>query len=412
MSGSSHAVMDLMLIPIKDVIDEVSKIPQATWTVPDPARPPVLRPRSPTGPAPVGQFPVFDDTGFTQPSSPRWREAVDTVRRRLAPGAEGPVPGGPAGVDAVAWYVSFHASPGGWGIYVPLSSLPIVDELYFAHLPIPRAERWRLIWDALLAHEAVHFAVDCACAWFELLHHAPLRWAVHKRMKCFSQGVEALRPCSSYFEAEESLANGHMLRTLVPQAREDSAKALRCFVRVQPPGYRDGETAKSDRGFAVTAAEVLRGYLSVWSTMWNLDPGNPALDLARLLPLDPAAVAQCPVWIVDDLDAAGLPPGAVRFFTCVSPIEETPDFRKEAKRLGLEDAWHRTKEKLKTSIPKSCDFKKWPKAGAGMWSVRVNDDIRAHLRQPQPHSSAGPQAPAQAPWLACEIGGHTAMGHG
>lgn len=401
-----------MLIPIKDVIDEVSKIPNATWSVTDPARPPLLVPRDPTDSAKVGRVPVFDDAGFTQPSSDRWRGAVETVRRHLAAGAEDHGPGAPAGVDAVAWYVSFHASPDRWGIYVPLSSLPIVDELHFAHLPVPRAERWRLIWDALLAHEAVHFAVDCACAWFELLHHAPLRRAMHDRMQAFGRGVEALRPYSSYFEAEEALANGHMLRTLVPRARKQAAEAIRRFVQAQPPGYRDGVTAESDRGFAATAAEVLRGYLSVWSTMWNLDPGNPALDLTRLLPLDPAAVAQCPVWIVDDLDAAGLPPGAVRFFTCVSPIKETQAFRKEAKRLGLEKAWDRTKNKLATRIPNSVDFKKWPKGDEGMWSVRVNRDIRAHLRQPSRHSSAGSPDPGQAPWLACKIGHHKAMGHG
>ncbi len=401
-----------MLIPIDVIIDGVTKIPRATWIAADPANPPELHPLVPTGPVSAGHAPVFDDSGFAPPSSPRWREAVDAVSRRFAPGAEGVTLGCPAGADAVAWYVSFHGSRDRWGVYVPLSSLPILDELYFVDLPIPRAERWRLIWDALLAHEAAHFAVDCACAWFELLHHSPLRRAVHDRMQASGQWGSALLPRSSYFEAEEALANGHVLRALGPRVGPEATDALRNFVRAQPPGYRDGEAAVTDAGFAAAVTEVLRGYLAVWSTAWNLDPGNPALDLSRLLPLDAADLAQCPVWVLNDLDVAGLPAGAVRLFARVAPIEETPAFRKKTKRLGLGNAWERTKVRLAESIPNGSAFKKWPQAGDGMWSIRITDGVRAHLRQPEPLSFLASDAPHPGTWLACDIGDHKAMGHG
>jgi hypothetical protein len=392
-----------MLIPIDDVIAEVRKIPGATWITADPARPPVLRPRDAAKLVQATPGPIFDDSGFTPPSSPSWGEAVNAVRRCLAPSTEEAALGGPAGMDAVAWYVSFHGSRDRWGIYIPLSSLPIVDELHFAHLPLPRVERWQLIWAALLAHEAVHFAVDWACAWFELLHHAPLRGAVYDRMQTSWPAGGALLPRSSYFEAEEALANGHVLRALGPRVGS-AAEALRRFIRGQPPGYRDGEAAETDTRFAATAAEVLRGYLSVWSTAWNLDPGNPALDFSRILPLDAAALAHCPVWVLDDLAAVDLSAGAVRLFTCVAPIEETPGFHKKAKRQRLEDAWKRTKARLAEGIPNGSDFKKWPKAGDRMWSIRVTDGVRAHLRQPED--------PQSEPWRACDIGDHKAMGHG
>lgn len=323
-----------MLISIEKVVTELGKIPRATWIAAEPTSPPVLRPRGSAKSVRPGPGPVFDDTGFALPSSSRWREAVETVSRRLAPEGGGTPPLGPVGADAVAWYVSFHGSRDHWGIYVPLSSLPILDELYFADLMIPRIERWRLVWDALLTHEAAHFAVDYACAWFELLHHAPLRRAMDNRMQALELGNSALLPRSSYFEAEEALANGHVLRTLESRVGPGAAKALRHFIRTQPPGYRDGEAAATDTGFAAAVAEVLRGYLAVWSTAWNLDPGNRALDFSRLLPLDAGDLAQCPVWVLDDLDAAGLPAGSVRLFAQVAPIEETPAFLKKTKRQG------------------------------------------------------------------------------
>lgn len=401
-----------MLVPLQVVINEVARIPQAIWTVDDPALPPVIRPRDPRRPVATGRDPIFDDDGFEPPATDRWREALDTLGRRVSSGTGGAGPGGQVGTDAAAWYVSFHASRGQWGIYIPLSSLPLLDELYFNKLPIPRVERWRLIWDMLLAHEAAHFAVDCACAWFELLHHAPLRRAVRDRMQATEPKSELLLPRSSYFEAEEALANGHLLRTLVPHVTPDAGEALRRFVRAQPPGYRDGEAAATNTGFAAAAAEALRGYLAVWSTLWNLDPGNPGLDFSRLLPLDSADLTHCPVWVLDDLDAVDLPPGSVRFFSHVAPISETEAFLKKARKQSLSDAWERTKARLAEGIPKGSDFKKWPKAGDGMWSVRVTDGVRAHLRQPSGQPSVVPGEDQPGTWTACDIGGHKAMGHG
>jgi hypothetical protein len=398
-----------MLRPINAVIAEIDKIPRATWEGSDPTKPPVLCPSTPLNPVPTGHTPVFDDSSFNQPSSPRWVEAVDAVRRRLAGSTGGGVRGQEVGIDVLAWYVSFHSNRNQWGIYVPLSSLPIVDELHFSHLPIPRAERWQIIWNALLAHESVHFAVDRACAWFELLHHAPISRAVRDRMEYAGPTGGAMLPHSSYFEAEEALANGYMLRALGCGLQDDAAAALRQFVRGQPPGYRDGEVAETDRGFVATAAEVMRGYLAVWSTLWNLDTGNPALDFSQLLPLSDADRTACPIWILDDLDAAGLPPDAVKLFSRITPIEETTAFSKTVKRRHLEGAWERLKARLAEGITNGSDFKKWPNEGDGMWSVRVTDGIRAHLLQPQ-HLSANPsKAPA---WLACKIGGHKEMGHG
>jgi hypothetical protein len=398
-----------MTISIEATIHGISQIPQAMWIDTDPSNPPVIRPRLPPSTVLVGHTPVFDDSGFVAPSSPRWQEAVTAVNRRVSHSFGSSMSNGPAGADAVAWYVSFHGSSDRWGIYIPLSSLPILDELYFAHLPVPRAERWRLVWDTLVAHEAAHFAVDLACAWFELLHHAPLRRPVRDRMRASSDWSNVLLPHSSYFEAEEAFANGHVLRAMRQNSVPGITDALLGFIRAQPPGYRDGERAATDFGFVAAATEVLRGYLSVWSSLWNLDPGHPALDLSRLLPLAPDELAQCPVWVLNDLDEVGLSASAVQMFARVAPIVESPDFRKMLKRKKLGDAWERTKVRLAGGIPNGIDFKKWPKDGDGMWSVRVTDGVRAHLRQP---SVLAMEDCYKSQWIACRIGHHKEMGHG
>jgi hypothetical protein len=255
-----------------------------------------------------------------------------------------------------------------------------------------------------MAHEIVHFAVDYAVAWFELLHHVPIRRAFSDRMYSdIARGVFPVR--SSYLEIEETLANGNVLREVVGRVDQDTSEALRRFIRHQPPGYRDGENAESDDGFAATVAETLRSYLSVWSSGWNIDPGNPGLDLSRLLPLEENARASCPVWIINDLESIGLPNDAVRQITSVQPIVETKIFTKELRRLhkNYQSAWLSLKERLAVGIPNGSDFKKWDPAG--IWSVRVNDDIRAHLKMPSRGDTA-------SPWLALNIGGHKKMGHG
>jgi hypothetical protein len=390
-----------MIVPISRVIQELRYIPKATWTGSDPAKPPIIRPRHPPEISSVGLDPVFDDEGYALPSSPLWEEAVTSVGRNIAPGPSGRGHGGHTGIDALAWYSSFHSCREGWGIYVPFSSLLITDHLYLSELPMPRQERWRLAWKVLIAHEIVHFAVDYAVAWFELLYHAPIKRAFADRIAS-DLGREVLPVPSSYLEIEETLANGNVLRAVVAHTDPESADAVRRFMRQQPPGYRDGELAESNEDFAATTTETLRNYLAVWSSGWNIDPGNAALDLSRLLPLREGS---CPIWILNDLADVGLPKDAVKQITCVHPIEETGPFKKKLVRLhdNHQRAWVRLKDTLATGIPNGSDFKKW--SPERVWSVRVNDNFRAHLQQP-------PAGQTGQPWRALDIDSHKNMRHG
>jgi len=391
-----------IILPVSAIIEELQRIPRAVWTA-NPIIPPIFR--SPGTPGTATYDAVFDDADFTLPDTPLWNEAVAAVRRRVSPADARPPDGHrEAGTEALAWYASFHSNRDCWGIYIPLSSIPIFDSLFLSHLKISRTDRWRIAWDVLLAHETVHFAVDYACAWFELLHHAPIRRAFADRMGS-NVAAELLPNRSAYLEVEEALANGNVLRELVGCVDTDAESALRGFIRGQPAGYRDGELAESNQGFASLVAETLRSYLSVWSSGWNIDLGNPGLDLTRLLPLGEEAHRQCPIWIINDLEAVGLSKDAVRQISCVQPIEETKPFIKALRRLhpDLQKAWARLKHTLSEGIPNASDFKKWKPEG--VWSVRVSDGFRAHLMQP-------PRGPSAQPWLAIEIGNHKKLGHG
>jgi len=395
-----------MIILFTSIIQELNKIPRATWHGSDPAIHPLIPIRGEPDVRRTRYTPVFDDEDFDPPSSPRWEEAVNSVRRQLSSEERGHSDSLPVGIDALAWYASFHANTERWGIYVPLSSLPILDELCLSQLPLPRSQRWRLAWDLLTAHEIVHFAVDYACAWFELLYHVAIRRAFSDRMNS-SIASNFLPDRSNYLEIEECLANGNLLRELLPHVDANIAEALRQFVRSQPSGYKDGELAESNEGFTEATRETLRSYLAVWSSGWNIDPGNPALDLSRLLPLGDDARNACPIWTINDLESVGLSNDAVRQVTCVKPIEETKQFKKKLSRLHLDyqRAWSSLKDRLAVGIPNHCDFKKWVPAGERVWSVRVNPNFRAHLEQPAPGDGS-------APWLAFEIGSHKEMGHG
>jgi hypothetical protein len=79
-------------------------------------------------------------------------------------------------------------------------------------------------------------------------------------------------------------------------------------------------------------------------------------------------------------------------------------FQNQLSKLGQEirKAWERTKIRLQQAITPGADFKKWPPGGNNIYSVRINDNFRAHLKG----------APGEKNWVAISIGSHKNMGHG
>lgn len=74
----------------------------------------------------------------------------------------------------------------------------------------------------------------------------------------------------------------------------------------------------------------------------------------------------------------------------------------EGRFAHLRKQWTETKTKLlENRLLRGLNFKPWPKDGPGRYSVRVDDNFRAHLR----HMGDGR-------WIAYVLGPHTKLGHG
>jgi hypothetical protein len=113
---------------------------------------------------------------------------------------------------------------------------------------------------------------------------------------------------------------------------------------------------------------------------------------------------RCPIIIVDEHQLFEKLAIIPYFIFSIPVIQEMPSFAKQLVALGSRYAelWAATKRKLSHSTKlKGLDFKPWPPRGTDWYSVRVDRDVRAHLRNDTRSRS----------WLAEEIGRHRAIGH-
>jgi hypothetical protein len=306
------------------------------------------------------------------------------------------------GMDALALYVSFHHPSLQWGIYVPVTGLAYLIRHAFGDLPASLTTKAHLAFHALLNHELFHFATDYAIAQAELDHQEP--WYVPAKM-----GFRFDYP--GYCVEEEQLANAYMLsafRSMKPALRvKGKQAALQAFVKKQPPGYCDALNVRPQHlgGLLENLAHRYGSYTTRGAShalLWNPDFGY---DWAGKFPIRPRIDWRyCPIHLFDDSDRIGMPPGWLSLFSRLAAIHETDEFIKKIKTMAppIQRAWERTKQKLAITITAGADFKKWPKGGDNLFSVRVNDNFRAHLLRQR--ESDG--------WLAIAIGNHKEMGHG
>jgi len=85
-------------------------------------------------------------------------------------------------------------------------------------------------------------------------------------------------------------------------------------------------------------------------------------------------------------------------------VSEDKDVKKllSSRYRNLRVKWERTKKNLlENRLLRGLNFKPWPDGGGHAYSVRVDDNFRAHLR----HRGSGV-------WEAYDIGPHKIMGHG
>lgn len=385
--------MNDQMKPIQEVVDALRGLPRAL--VPyeiDPWRRPVIQGTVADGASGAeGVVDVSDQADY-----PNWVEAEtwEPLDRDIFGASELPKPNqAPVGLDALAWYVSFHfANSGKWGIFIPVSSLGYFEMRVFQELTASRASKWRLAYDALLAHEQMHFAVDYACAQWELLLHAPCWAGLRNRIR--SERVP-------YLEVEEKLANAFMLQCASHWKEKQIERGLRRFVARQPVGYRDGLVATEQTSFDHVAAEAIKTYVGLHAAERGLNVTEPAFDHASMLPTR-QGMAECPVHIIHDETRIGLPVPAVRLITRICNIRETEQFQRRFARLdrSVQRSWAAMKQKLSGGVPRSARLEKMKGSKDDVFSVRVSDNFRVHL---QPNGSER--------WNAVDIGSHKEMGH-
>jgi hypothetical protein len=306
------------------------------------------------------------------------------------------------GMDALGWYVSFHVMAVQWGIYIPVTGIAYLVENALSKLTTTPGTRANLAFHAILNHELFHFGTDYTVAQAELIHQEP--WWVPAKT-AFKRGMP------NYCVIEEELANGYMLkafRTMKPAFRvRGKQRALREFTQVQPEGYRDGWRVRPQDwdGLLTTLAEEYgrrsnKGAANL--QLWEKDLG---FDWPGQFPMRPwIDWRYCPIHLVNDGERLGISPDFLSFFSRIPTIVESDRILKRLRDMtdSIRRTWERTKLKLASAITRGADFKLWPNGGSGVYSVRLNNNYRAHIQRPNVGDT----------WTALDLGTHKEMGHG
>jgi len=303
------------------------------------------------------------------------------------------------GVEALAWYMTFHVKGVQWGIHIPMSSIVYLAIDTFGSLTTDWLTKLRIAFRALHQHELFHFAVDYMSAQWEAITSRP----------CHRPARGLKDPGAGYILLEEELANAHMIRALW---KGDSAlmvkgrtRALRSFVRQQPVGYRDANRSTASLAFLAACERLARDYIRC---IPSYDSRHlSAVDLTALYPLVPMVDWRyCPLHVIHDEAGLGLPRIEIDLFRIVTDIRETEAFEAQLAclPLSIRTAWQKVKDQLAlTTALSGLDFKFWERKGsARVYSVRLSRGHRAHL------SYGGPDAG----WVTIGIGTHQDMGHG
>ncbi len=304
------------------------------------------------------------------------------------------------GVDALAFYCSFHQRGTQWGIYIPATSLLYLAATVFDKVPADVNTKLQIAFRALHQHELFHFAVDYMVSQLEGILGRPCYVPARPRL---------CDPEAGYILIEEELANAHMIRALRGGRKHLRAKervpALREFIKMQPAGYRDGGNSTSKVVFQQRSVELARAHIECIDGYRTGYLG--AVELFRLLPIDNGIDWRyCPIHVVHDETRLAVNPITIGLFEWVRGIHETDTFKNRVRALPqpIQKKWSHTKEKIgqTTALP-GLDFKRWKESASGrVYSVRVDRNYRAHLR----YTGVPPS------WEAIEIGTHRELGHG
>jgi hypothetical protein len=331
------------------------------------------------------------------PVEDRW--AVEGVTRRLA-GREIPLPissddrdlldGGlrEVGFDVYAFYksrryVAARPYPGKWGLFYLEHGVARVKELIETTYP-GYGSSLRLAYEFLREHERFHFKFYL----YALSVEAKIGRALYDPLK------RAFRHHRIH-EVEEALANREAWEW-AKQGRVGLGEFAYDFMRLQPGAYARFDERKFELAGEL-AANLLDLNLSRTARREDeaLWVGNVPDELLRR--------SLCPEYFVRPSSLIAWINPAWKLPE-VRNVIETPSFSGAlmSKYASLKERWEDTKRKhIENPARPGLDFRRWDKT-TGHWSVRVNDNFRAHLR---------PIPPPSGKWEADEFGPHKALGH-
>ena len=292
------------------------------------------------------------------------------------------------GFDALAFYKSCRIAsarpfPGLWGIFYLKEGLVYIESQIAREYPGYGNPR-KLALGLLREHERFHYRADLQTLMFE----ATLGRSLYLPLR------RALRGQRSHF-IEEALAN----RQAWDWSKKGSVGIQEFafdFMKLQPNAY-----ACFDKPRLRLAAE--------WAgtVVDQLPPGTVHRpDLAHWVETSPAGLLRaslCPEYVIyPGRLSSWLDPALV--LPTVASVEDGDEVSKILKKrfAHLRDKWAATKTKLvENRLLRGLNFKPWPKDGPAHYSVRVDDNFRAHLQ----HLGDGR-------WVAYVLGRHADLGHG
>lgn len=281
-------------------------------------------------------------------------------------------------------YVTARPYPGKWGIFYLEHGVARIQELIEATYPGYGSSLW-LAYEFLRKHEWFHFKFDL----YALSVEAKIGRALYDPLK------RAFRHHCIY-QVEEALANRDAWEW-AKQRRVGLSELAYDFMKLQPAAYARFDERKFD----------LKGELAANLIDWNLSITARREDQAHWVGNVPEELLRrslCPEYFVRPSSLTTWINPAWKLPE-VRNVIESPSFSSSltSKYASLKKRWEDTKIKLiKNPALPGLDFKRWDKKTAH-WSVRVNDNFRAHL-YPIPKSSGT--------WEAAEFGPHKAIGHG
>lgn len=294
------------------------------------------------------------------------------------------------GIDALAWYRSFHWEPSDlWGIYIRETAVfslatTVFSDLKFKRLqgrPVTSLDRVRQAFRLLFLHEYFHFVTDVGATLLELGQSRP--------GPKYSPYVKAvyLRPTNQAEPLEEALANAYAYERL-PGTRYRTK--LRRFFLSQPAGYKAFQQ--------VLGSGFVQGRRALASAVAQGATGASRVPLEMLIDPDSAAIGyrDVPVHIVKDHSdpAVGL------WFVTAIPIADQIESAQFVKDLGklpsdLRKRWEtKTRRMMAENLRAGGLNFEALRACDTVFSVRVNQGYRATLRQ------------AGAKWELLRIGKH------